>query len=83
MDIKGKAVNRAGLAEILGVSLPTVDSYVKRGCPYVSQADRDNGVPWVFDTAEVIEWLKDDYRREHGSSLYEWGREAAVAGLSD
>ena len=80
MDIKGKAVNRAGLAEILGVSLPTVDAYVKRGCPYVSQADRDNGIPWAFDTAAVIAWLIEDYWRDHGSTLNAWARESVLEG---
>ena len=56
MSIKGKRVNRAELAEILGVSLPTVDAFVKRGAPYVSKADREKGIPWEFDTAAVIEW---------------------------
>ena len=56
MDIKGEVVNRVELAKILGVSLPTIDAYVRRGCPYVSKADREKGIPWEFNTAAVIDW---------------------------
>ena len=69
MSIKGKNVNRAELAEILGVSLPTVDAYVKRGLPYVRQADRDKGIQWQFDTAAVIGWLNSEYHRKAGWEL--------------
>ncbi len=60
MSKKGLIVNRRELADICGVSLPTVGAYVRRGCPYVSRADRDKGIPWQFNTYLVIEWLKKD-----------------------
>lgn len=56
-DGKGKAANRAGLADIFGVSLPTVDAWVRAGCPVVQRGGR--GVEWTFNSAEVARWLRD------------------------
>jgi terminase small subunit / prophage DNA-packing protein len=50
----GVKLNRAGLAEHLAVSLPTIDRWVKDGMPVVTRGSR--GVEWVFDLAEVIRW---------------------------
>lgn len=47
-------MTRTGLAEVFGVSMPTVDSWVRAGCPVVKRGSR--GVEWQFDTAEVIKW---------------------------
>lgn len=54
---KGQLVTRAGLAEIFGVSLPTVDLWRNAGCPYVKRGGR--GVEWQFATADVAAWLRD------------------------
>jgi phage terminase Nu1 subunit (DNA packaging protein) len=53
----GVKLNRAGLAEHLGVSLPTIDRWGKEGMPVVQRGSR--GVEWVFDLAEVIRWRVD------------------------
>ena len=50
----GRVVNRAGLASVCGVSLPTVDAWVERGCPFLERGSK--GREWQFDTADVIEW---------------------------
>lgn len=50
----GVRLNRAGLAEHLAVSLPTIDRWVKDGMPVVQRGSR--GVEWTFDLAEVIRW---------------------------
>lgn len=55
--IKGRTVNRTGLAEVFGVALPTVDMWRKDGCPVVSIGGR--GKEWEFDTAEVATWLRE------------------------
>lgn len=52
-----RRVNRTQLAEINGVSMPTVDGWVRAGCPVVQRGSR--GVEWVFDTADVARWLRD------------------------
>lgn len=50
-------VNRAELAEILGVSLPTITSKVSKGMPFEQRGGR--GKEWTFDTAAVFEWEKE------------------------
>lgn len=52
--MRGNEVNRTGLAEFFGVSMPTVDSWVRDGCPVVQRGAR--GVQWVFNTADVAKW---------------------------
>jgi phage terminase Nu1 subunit (DNA packaging protein) len=53
----GKRVNRAELAEIFGVSLPTVSTWTRQGCPVVAAGRK--GREYEFDTAEVRKWLED------------------------
>lgn len=50
----GVKLNRSGLAEHMGVSLPTIDRWVKDGMPVVQRGAR--GIEWVFDLADVISW---------------------------
>lgn len=50
----GRKVNRSELAEIFGLSLPTVDAMVRQGCPVVKRGRR--GTEYGFNTAEVYEW---------------------------
>jgi terminase small subunit / prophage DNA-packing protein len=53
----GVQLNRADLAQHMGVSLPTVDRWVKEGCPVTQRGSR--GVEWKFDLAEIIRWYGD------------------------
>lgn len=53
----GKIVSRTELAGIFGVSMPTVDVWVRNGCPVVKRGSK--GVNWEFATADVAEWLRD------------------------
>lgn len=46
--------SKSGCAEFFGVSLPTVESWVRRGMPTVQQGSR--GVAWVIDLLAVAEW---------------------------
>lgn len=55
--IKGRTVNRTGLAEVFGVAMPTVDMWRKDGCPVVTMGGR--GKEWEFDTAAVANWLRE------------------------
>lgn len=54
---KGQAVTRSGLADVFGVSLPTVDGWIRAGCPFEKRGGR--GVEWAFDTAAVSRWLRE------------------------
>jgi phage terminase Nu1 subunit (DNA packaging protein) len=59
----GKLVSKSELAEILGVALPTVDHWIKKGCPFVTQGSK--GIAWVFNTSDVIDWRLDDIREQY------------------
>jgi phage terminase Nu1 subunit (DNA packaging protein) len=55
----GEIVNRSGLARIMGVSLPTIDSWLTRGCPVISRPDLGKSRAYEFNTAAVIGWRMD------------------------
>jgi phage terminase Nu1 subunit (DNA packaging protein) len=65
---RGRVVNRTELAEINGVSLPTIESWVRRGCPVVQRGGR--GRAWQFNTAEVRNWREDDIRAESSQATH-------------
>lgn len=49
-----RKANKAELAEWFGVSVPTVDAWIRRGCPHLQRGNR--GLSWVFDIKAVAEW---------------------------
>jgi phage terminase Nu1 subunit (DNA packaging protein) len=58
--------NRSRLALLLGVSLTTIDRWVKDGMPYLQRpapkSDREAPAAkreWVFDIAEIFAWWRD------------------------
>lgn len=55
--LKGREVTRQGVADIFGVSLPTVDSWVRAGCPYNQKGGR--GQEWQFNTSQIAKWLQE------------------------
>lgn len=55
---RGRVVGRAELAEIFGVSAPTIDDWISRGCPYLKQGSK--GVAWAFKTSAVYQWLQQE-----------------------
>lgn len=59
---KGNLVNRAALAQILGVALTTIDTWVKGGCPVVQRGGK--GLEWSFSTADVIRWRMDEVAKK-------------------
>lgn len=58
----GQDVNKAELCSIMGATPPTVDGWVRNGCPIKAKGAR--GVAAVFNTAEVMKWLRDKAREE-------------------
>ena len=54
---RGQRVNRSTLADVFGVALPTVDGWVRAGCPVLQRGSR--GVEWAFNTAAISQWLRD------------------------
>jgi hypothetical protein len=53
----GQQVNRGELATILGRSPNTIDTMVRKGCPFVERPERSAGKGWLFNTEEVVNWL--------------------------
>jgi len=49
-----RTANRKEIADIMGVSLPTIDSWIKRGCPFVTRGGK--GKEWLFNITSVIKW---------------------------
>lgn len=63
---KGQKVNRKQLADVFGISLPTVDAWLKAGCPYDQRGG--HGKEYVFDTADVMRWREQRAADEAGGS---------------
>ncbi|MFB9149538.1 terminase small subunit [Roseovarius ramblicola] len=57
---KGQILNRTKMADSLGISMPTLDEWVRRGCPVVTRGGR--GRSWQFNSAAVRSWRDDDIR---------------------
>jgi len=53
-DARGRILNRCEIAEIFGRSLPTIDNWVRLGCPFVERGER--GREWQFNSADVLDW---------------------------
>ena len=54
-------VNRAELSQAMGVSLPTVDRWVRDGMPVKQRGSK--GTPWEFALADVVNWWGDRQRQ--------------------
>lgn len=69
---KGQQVNKSELANFFGVSLPTVDGWMRNGCPVIQRGT--TGRPAIYNTADVVNWLRDRAREEaSGASLADEG----------
>lgn len=49
-----RKANKAEVAEFFDVSIPSVEGWLRRGCPVVQRGSRT--IPWVFDLLEVAKW---------------------------
>lgn len=63
-----RRVNRAGIAKTMGVPVADVDKWVRLGCPYIKKA-AGKGDEWIFDTADVANWLLEQARSRGRSCL--------------
>jgi len=50
----GIEVNKAGLAETFGVTLPTVNAWMKKGAPFIEMGGA--GKQWLLNTADISRW---------------------------
>lgn len=55
-------VNRQQLADILGITKPTISAWIDDGLPWVEQGSK--GKEWVFETKEVIAWYAECKHKE-------------------
>lgn len=55
-------VNRQGLADAMGYSLPIIDRWIREGCPVRTRGRK--GVQWEFYLPDVIEWRGAKGKRE-------------------
>lgn len=62
----GKLVNRAELSELCGVSVVTIDNWVRDGAPFVRRPVRKGVGQWEFNAGAVFQWRLD---RERQSAL--------------
>jgi len=53
----GVEVSKAELANIYGVSLPTISQWVNKGCPWITKGSP--GKQWRFNTADVTTWREE------------------------
>lgn len=51
---ESRKANKAEFAEFFGVSIPTVESWVRKGMPVLQRGSRT--IPWVFDLMECVQW---------------------------
>lgn len=58
----GQDVNKTELCAIMGVTPPTVDGWVRNGCPIKQKGAR--GVAATFNTSDVMKWLQARAREE-------------------
>lgn len=63
---KGRIVSRAELADIMGVTPPTVDRWVAQGCPVTKEGGR--GRAYEFNTSDVREWREQSIRDDAKST---------------
>jgi terminase small subunit / prophage DNA-packing protein len=49
-------VNKAWMAQAVGVSLKTVDDWVRRGAPVLKRGT--NGVSYQIDAAAFLQWVR-------------------------
>ena len=45
------------------MSLPTIDDWVRRGCPYIQKPERRGGSGWRIDAGAVLVWHREQERQ--------------------
>ena len=70
---KRTQLSRVKLAEKLGVALPTVDDWVRRGCPCQARGQRGKESEFVLE--DVMEWRHADALRRRSKNPRDYGLE--------
>ena len=58
-EAKARCVSLKQAAALLNRDRNTLMKYLDHGMPFVEKADRDRGVSWVLDLADVVRWLEE------------------------
>jgi phage terminase Nu1 subunit (DNA packaging protein) len=53
-------VNKASIAQVMGVSVNSVDAWIRKGAPVVERGS--NGVAYKIDVTQFIEWVRAYWR---------------------
>lgn len=61
---RGTQLNKQELADFFGVTPPTVDQWVRAGCPIVQKGSK--GVAAIFNSAEVAKWRVEKAAEDAG-----------------
>lgn len=59
---KGRVVSKNDLANLFGVSVPTVDGWLRNGCPVLDRGG--SGRVGKYNTADVANWIRERAREE-------------------
>lgn len=69
-DAAGVLVNKKELAALIGISLPTLDSWLDRfGDAFPVRERGTNGRDWRFDAADVIAFLREQRAAEEAEAV--------------
>jgi phage terminase Nu1 subunit (DNA packaging protein) len=60
-------VNRQELSQAMGISLPTVDRWIRDGCPVKQRGAK--GVAWEFLLPDVVAWWGNRQREAAGGAV--------------
>ncbi|EME71399.1 hypothetical protein H261_03283 [Paramagnetospirillum caucaseum] len=63
-------------AKFFGISVPTLKSWVDRGCPVVKRGG--NGVAWEFELHAAAEWLRGERKREEDDAVFSAERDSQL-----
>jgi hypothetical protein len=55
-----RIVNKAGMAQLMGVSLKTIDNWIRKGAPVLEPGS--NGVSYKIDATAFLEWIRAYWR---------------------
>jgi phage terminase Nu1 subunit (DNA packaging protein) len=87
---RGRLLNWSEVADFFGCSIPTVDRWIRKGCPVVRRpSGRGHGAnQWQFDSAAMIAWLREEGQADAGQAQMDMAearrrRAAAEASLAE
>lgn len=80
-DNPSDLVSLTELCRAIPCSRPTAMNYIALGMPFVTEADRNKGIPWEFSLTECREWLADysmKKQEQHERKIQEQDEDAGI-----